>query len=237
MSGVYFCEMLIAHTHADCDQQHLNFLLSSRADTPDRTDFILDHSKENPLPVMVREAKRLEACGAELLAIPCNTAHYFYDGICESVTIPVINIIEQTAAFCHSLGMHKVGVLATRGTISSGAYRTALAAENIEYVTCSHEDQQIISDLIYTRIKRGLPPDLNAFSSVCDRLRRSGCERIILGCTELSLLGRLLPDRERYLDSLEVLALSAIRLCGKEAVGFSRELLNFIPTKGKSPCC
>ena len=41
MSGIRFCEMLTEHTRVLCDQEHINFLLSSRADTPDRTAFIL----------------------------------------------------------------------------------------------------------------------------------------------------------------------------------------------------
>ena len=55
MSGVWFCEMLIAHTKADGDADHINFLLSSRADTPDRTDFILGRSEHDPAPVMTEE--------------------------------------------------------------------------------------------------------------------------------------------------------------------------------------
>ena len=58
MSSVYFYGMLTSHTLAVCDQQHLNILLSSRADTPDHTDYILGRSDENPLPVMVEEALR-----------------------------------------------------------------------------------------------------------------------------------------------------------------------------------
>ena len=75
MSSVYFYELLTAHTRAACDQEHINLLISSRADTPDRTAFILGRSADDPLPAMVEEAARLERAGVDLLAIPCNTAH------------------------------------------------------------------------------------------------------------------------------------------------------------------
>ena len=63
MSGIYFCEMLTRHTLAKRDSDHLNFLLSSRADTPDRSSFILGESSEDPTPRMRSEAKRLEGAG------------------------------------------------------------------------------------------------------------------------------------------------------------------------------
>ena len=46
---------------------------------------------------------------------------------------------------------------------------------------------------------------------------------MILGCTELSLIKRIIGNDERFTDSLEVLAHKAIRLCNKETVGFSPE--------------
>ena len=70
------------------------------------------------------------------------------------------------------------------------------------------------------------------FFSVSDDLFAKGCDRIILGCTELSIIKRDYPLGERaekYIDSLEVLAYSAIRLCGKDAVGFSEGLMEFRP--------
>ena len=67
MSGIYFCEMITAHTYAKKDGDHINFLLSSKADTPDRSSFILGKSDEDPSPIMATEAKRLQNAGATLL--------------------------------------------------------------------------------------------------------------------------------------------------------------------------
>ena len=230
MSGVYFCEMLTEHTRADRDQEHLNFLLSSRADTPDRTDFILGRSQDNPAPVMIREVEKLANAGADLIAIPCNTAHYFYDAIAAHSSIPILNIIHVTADFCVSRGIKCVGVLATEGTASSGAYETVLQERGIKYLTCSPEDQAIVSDMIYGKIKQGIMPDPTEFFRITNALRARGAETVILGCTELSLLKKAYGLGEEFTDSLEVLALSAIRLCGKEPFGFGPLLSKFIPT-------
>ncbi len=228
MSGVYFCEMLTEHTYAECDQDHLNFLMSSRADTPDRTDYILGRSTQNPLYTMRAEAARLVGAGADIIAIPCNTAHCFYEGLSESVPVPVINIIKQTAIFCRRQGIARAGILATEGTVKSGAYSDIFSLAGIECVCPDESEQRIITDIIYGQIKKGSAVDMNAFLSVTDKLCDRGCDRLILGCTELSLLKRGgTLDASLFVDSLEVLAYSAIRLCGKTPIGFDGALMNF----------
>ena len=227
-SSVYFYDMLTSHTLAECDQQHLNIILSSRADTPDRTAFILGKSQENPLGAMKREVSKLIGAGADIVAIPCNTAHYFYDSISAEASVPVINIIRQTAIFCHRERTRRVGILATEGTVRSGAYSQVLSQAGIECVCPDGDGQHIISDIIYGQIKKGLSPDMDAFMKVADKLTAQGCDRLILGCTELSLLKRDgALDGNIFTDSLEVLAYSAIKMCGKTPIGFDERLMSF----------
>ena len=227
MSGIYFCETLTAHTKASADAEHVNFLLSSRADTPDRSSFILGRSQRDPSPVMAEEAKRLQSAGADILAIPCNTAHYFYDGIQAAVDIPVINIIKETARFCKETGAKKVGVLATEGTLASGAYYDVFSKMGIDTEPLTQREQEIITRIIFEQIKSGKEPDMDSFKEVYDSLLSRGCERIILGCTELSLIKKKYPLPHEFIDSLELLALEAIRRCGKEPVGFDEPIMNF----------
>lgn len=232
MSGIRFCEMLTAHTRVSADQEHIDFLLSSKATTPDRTDYILGRSSSDPTPIMRAEVDKLVAAGASLIAIPCNTAHYFYNAVAAESAVPIINIIDQTVEFCRQNGLSRVGVLATEGTVASGAYEAVLRREGLTYLTCSPEEQTTVSRIIYDQIKKGLPPDTEEFCRVANRLRQRGAQALILGCTELSLLKKELDPSGDYIDSLEVLACAAIRLCGKEPIGFSPALMNFLPMKG-----
>ena len=236
MSGVYFCEMLIAHTEAQKDSDHINFLLSSRADTPDRSSFILGESENDPTPIMTEEALRLERAGAEVIAIPCNTAHYFYKKICEKVNVPIINIIEETASFCEHGQLQRVGVLATKGTIDSRAYADVFEPRGIEILPLTEDEQAVITNVIFNEIKKGLAPDLKKFMGVCDALRERGAQKIILGCTELSLIKKENSLCDCFIDSLELLALAAITRCKKTPVGFDEPLMNFYAQKGNPIC-
>ena len=86
------------------------------------------------------------------------------------------------------------------------------------------EEQKLVTEIIYGDIKHGKRADMEKFQRVSDSLSEKGAERIILGCTELSLIKKNegLPS-SKYVDSLEVLAKRAIEACGKEAVGFDIE--------------
>ena len=226
MSTVCFYEMLTARTRAASDRDHIDMVISSRATTPDRTAYILGHSDRNPLPVMLDDARRLVAYGATLLAVPCNTAHFFYDALNAAVSVPILNIIEETVQTLARMKIKQVGLLATEGTVSSGAYHKVCAAYGVSIVAPSQEDQQKLNALIYRTIKSGIRPRPEELERIAAPLRRAGCDRLILGCTELSLIKRNCGlDVRLYLDSTEVLALRTILRCGKEPIGFPEELL------------
>ena len=221
MSTIYFCELLNRHTKAFCDSDHIDMIISSRATTPDRTAYILGRSQEDPLPVMLEEAHRLEKAGADLIVIPCNTAHYFYDGLANACHVPILNIITETIDHLAALNTHSFGLLATEGTVYSGSYSRLCSSRGLTCIEPPPKDQQKITSIIYDAIKQNKEPDLHAFTEIAERMLEDGCERLVLGCTELSLLKSKLPASLPFTDSLVVLAYQTIKACHKTPVGFS----------------
>ena len=123
MATVYFYEMLTRHTQAARDQDHIDVIINSRATTPDRTSYILGQSAENPFDIMAADAARLVTFGADVIAIPCNTAHYFYDRLNETIPIPILNMVEETVLAAKAGGSARVGILATTGTVRTRTYQ------------------------------------------------------------------------------------------------------------------
>lgn len=220
MSTVYFYEMITSHTEVSCDQDHIDMVISSASTTPDRTGYILGTSTENPAVRMIEEAKKLEKFGADVIAIPCNTAHYFYSEVQENINVPIIHIIYETVKYCKSLGADKIGIMATDGTVISNTYQRIANEVGIDCIVPSAENQQKVMDIIYGSVKQGKPVDMKSFYSVSRELTKAGCDRIILGCTELSLIKRDHGLDSFYVDALEVLALRSIQYCGKKPIGF-----------------
>ena len=161
--------------------------------------------------------------GVDLIVIPCNTAHYFYNGLCEQIKVPMINIIEETVLHLKLLGVKRFGLLATEGTVASRAYERICERHGLICTVPTNEEQATISSMIYNDIKQNRNPDLDRFLEISKRLLASGCERLVLGCTELSLLKKQLPDTLPFTDSLEVLAHRTIVACNKTPIGFPKE--------------
>ncbi len=223
LSSAYFYELITRHTEASRDQDHIDIILSSRATTPDRTDFILGRSDEDPVPYMVEDAQLLERYGADAIVIPCNTAHYFIDEVRRSVRVPVPSIITETAEHIKQSGRRRACILATEGTIKSGSYQNELDRLGIEWAIPDEAGQRTVTDIIYGDVKRGegLTPD--RLFSVAEPMFAAGCDCAILGCTELSVLKRCFPEDERFVDSLEALAYRAITMFGHKPVGFTSD--------------
>ncbi len=218
MATVYFYELLTSLTDARSDQEHIDMVISSRATTPDRTAYILGQSDVDPINAMIEDANKLVAFGAQIIAIPCNTAHYFYDQLSAAVDVPILNIVEESVAYLKKDGIKKFGLLATDGTVKSGTYQKYCEDHDILCVTPDTSHQSRVMEIIYDQIKQGKSVNMESFYEIAHYMRSLGCERIILGCTELSLIKRDEKLSDFYTDSLECLALATIRACGKKPI-------------------
>lgn len=223
MATVYFYEMLTRHTKALRDQDHIDVIINSRATTPDRTSYILGQSSENPFDIMAADAARLVTFGADVIAIPCNTAHYFYDRLNATIPIPILNMVEETVLYAKARGCKKVGILATAGTVQTGTYQRVCEKHALPCRVPGAAAQAAVMDVIYGDIKSGQRADLAKFGMAVDELRAAGCDRVILGCTELSLVKRDEHLNSFYIDSMEVLAKNAIVTFGKTPIGFEED--------------
>ncbi len=218
MATVYYMQRVIEMTKADCDQDHINMLVMNDCDIPDRTAFITEKSPDNPLPVMVEDAKRLEHAGCDFVVIPCNTAHYFYDELQHAVDIPVVNIVSETIRYAKEMtkDLKCVGILATTGTIVTGTYQKYAQEAGLDAVILNDDAQAKLMHIIYDCVKAGKPVPRADFDEVANALRAQGAQVLILGCTELSVLKRDLPiTEEDVLDSIDVLASETVRRSGK----------------------
>lgn len=204
---------IVALTPAEKDQDHIPTLIFSDPLIPDRMAAIRNQDL-SIVDILARDLQRLERAGASLIAIPCNTVHYFYDYMAGSVDIPIIHMIRETALEVKELypQASKVGILATTGTLESGLYHKELEALGLEVVEPSNstEINQVMKAVF--GIKAGIDPLINEnhLAIAGQELADRGAEVIVLGCTEIPLAYN--PERVDLpvVNATEVLALTAI---------------------------
>lgn len=212
-----FYSLVTSFTKAECDQDHIDIILHSAASTPDRTAFITGKSRENPLTAMQNSVLTLSRMGADVIAIPCNTAEYFFADLQKITAVPIIRTAFEAAKFAAYLGSNKLGIMATEGTVLAGIYQNACTELGLDFEILSERGQQTLNKIIYQSLKKSLQSPHFSFSSVADELYFKGCDAIVLGCTELSLIEQK-EEYEKYnfIDSLAILAAKCVKLCKHE---------------------
>lgn len=214
IATAHFMALVAEMTDAKVDQDHLNMIIYSVPSIPDRTAHILDNSKPNPLPQMLAIGQRLADQGASPIAIPCMTAHYFFDDLEAGISVPLVNGVKETVRHLKENGVKKVGIMATDGTIRSRIFRSELENQGLTAIIPGEEAQKNVMHLIFNNIKAGIPAEMDKFHAAAEDLHSQGAEAIILGCTELSLIKRDYPIGPGFIDAMEVLAQQSVLQCG-----------------------
>ncbi|MDF2539727.1 MAG: hypothetical protein K0S76_2748 [Herbinix sp.] len=191
-------------------------LIYSKPTIPDRTEYILGRSKQNPSEPMIEVGKILSDMGADYIAIPCITAHFFHDTLSKGIQVPIIHIIKETAKHLKEHGIKCAGIMATEGTINSKLFQEELENHGIQVVIPSGKSQDMVTHLIYKNVKANQPVEIEKFYTVSKELKELGAQVIILGCTELSLIKRDYAIGAGYIDAMEVLSMRSIQLCEAE---------------------
>lgn len=220
MATAYFMELVIRMTDASADQEHIPMIIYNMPQIADRTKYLLGLSEQNPIPDIVECGKKLEAAGVSKLVIPCITAHAMHEVIQDSLTVPIIHIIKETACYLKERGIKTVGLEATDGTVTTGVFQKELEAQGIRVVLPTAENQQKVMDIIYKNVKASVPVDMERFFEVENQLKQDGADVILLGCTELSMIKRDYVLPAGYLDAMEVLARKAVLECGTLKKGY-----------------
>ncbi|MDQ7828569.1 MAG: amino acid racemase [Armatimonadota bacterium] len=209
---LYFFEQILRLTPAERDQDYLRVVIDNNPAIPDRTPAILAGG-EDPVPALVATARNLQRAGAEVIAIPCNTAHAFYPAVAAAVEVPVLHIMGEVARAIRQRypETRRVGLLATRGTVATGLYPRALAPA-CEVLVPPAEEQETVDRLIYAiKAQRADGRLRQEAVAVARRLVERGAALLILGCTELPLALAQTDLPVPTLDSTQVLAAAAVR--------------------------
>ncbi len=156
-------------------------------------------------------SKKLEGLGMDFIAVPCNTVNLFFDSIQGAVSIPVLNIIEETVK--KASGCKKVGLLATETLIKSGLYGKYLEKYGIEIIIPDETERKEISRTIMNILNgKKEPRDKQDILKITDRLAEEGAECVILGCTDLPVLIKEDDFGIKILDTIKILAETSVNL-------------------------
>jgi aspartate racemase len=166
---------------------------------------------ERYIPYLTEEAKRLENAGADFLVMPCNSLHTFINEIRESVSIPVLSIIEETVEFVKEKEYKRVGIISTSATIQNKLYENAFEKEGIEYVTPNDFQQAKMGKIIVNLVTgQQRNEDREEIINIINTYDTKDVDCVALACTDLQLL---IPKHKSLpiFDTMKILADATVR--------------------------
>jgi len=221
---VDFMQKVVSLTDAARDQDHIKIVVEQNPQIPDRTANLVG-SGEDPTIALLATCNRLEAGGADAVAIPCNTAHAYVDRIQPYLGVPIVNMLSEVVTYIRDRlsGVTRVGLLATTGTVASRVYHQAVEPAGMTLLVPEAAIQERVMQAIYgeSGVKAGVTTgECSEHLGVAIRhLVDLGAEVIILGCTELPLVE--LDDAVRgattLIDPTRILAARCVSLAAAAA--------------------
>lgn len=210
-----FYMKLVLMTDAKQEFEHIHTIIDSDPGIPDRSAFIKT-GVNDPTEFLVKSLKRLEESGAQIIAMPCNTAHYFYDTLSANTKLDFINMIDETIKHALSIcsSTERIGLLATSGTYDSKIYEVSAIRSGFSLVVPPDHIKQQLMQLIYA-LKNGKTDQMEILKQeIYDYLDNQNLDAWILGCTELPIILKDAIMKYNMIDSTLILAQASILAVG-----------------------
>ena len=186
-AGLDFCSKLAKLNRGKADQKYPLFVLYNKASIPDRKQ----HNKKYKKVVnsLIEGCKFSQKNKCKFIAIPCNTAHFWYLDLKKKIRIPILNMPElvylNISKKCKK--NTKIGLLATETTIKTGIYNKSLR-NKYKLLAPSKKLQVNHVNKSIKYVKMGKTKEAEkALKPAINYLIKNKCKKIILGCTELPI--------------------------------------------------
>jgi aspartate racemase len=136
-------------------------------------------------------ARQLRDAGAEGLLLATNTMHKVARPVTEACGLPLLHIGDATGAALRAAGCRRAGLLGTRFTMEDSFLSGHLADHHgVQTIVPGAAQRDEVHRVIYEELCRGLirPESRERYRRMMADFADQGCDAIILGCTEISLL-------------------------------------------------
>ncbi|MFD6506995.1 aspartate/glutamate racemase family protein [Bacillus sp. NPDC060175] len=200
-----FVDTVVAHCQITYGAKHdMDFphMMLYSCPTPFYMDRPIDHAAMKK--AIIEGAQKLESTGVDFIAMPCNTAHLYFEELQCSISIPILNIVDETLQTIPE-NTKRVALLATEATVQAGIYQDGIAKRNIEYI--HNEKWQTMINQIITCIKSGEVEEARKLWSVLVLQLKDEVDTAIIACTDLNVVAS-----EDFVDSAQCLAQAVVKM-------------------------
>jgi len=215
----FMFRLFIQKTQADKDQDHPIIIIYSNPKTPPRTDAIFK-SGEDPVPYLIKGASVLKKSGADIIVMPCITAHYFIKDVRKKLDFNFISLVDEAVKWTinRNPDVKRIGLLSSKGTIKARIFHKAFEKRKINLITPSEKEQKTVMESIFGNrgIKAGHKTGRSRENilSVAHSLINQGAEALITGCTEIPMALKKNDINVLYIEPMSITVTAALKAAG-----------------------
>jgi aspartate racemase len=216
LASAQFMLRLTLLTPAERDQDHIPTVLWSDPRVPDRGAARLGTGPD-VLPWLIRGIDGLRAAGCGAIAIPCNTAHGWFEPMAAAAGVPILHIVDAAAANLRRIGVSRgtIGLMGTATTLAMKLFQDRLATQGWDIIEPEHAQmERLVSPAIASVKANRVAEAYQPLVEVANSLAARGATAVVLGCTEIPLGIQAGPAdglRVPVVDTIDALARAAIK--------------------------
>ena len=181
-----FMRQIAVKAPVSTDQEHAVVYLIDDCEIPDRTTAIFGKG-ESPLPKLKEDLLKLCSLGADVLAVPCNTAHFFIDQFKDELPVPLVHIIDETVLAAQRKSPEGAWMLSTTGTRQTGLYQKCAEKHGFKiYLPNDDQAQRIMQSIFYVKAAQ-FDKAGTLVKEVVEELWQERDLPVMTACTEIPL--------------------------------------------------
>ena len=172
--------------------------------TPFYVDRLIDHKLMEK--TICSGLKKLEACGVDFIAMPCNTAHLYFSELQHCIKVPLLNIVSATLDRIPK-SAKKITILGTRPTLESQIYQKGLSHANFSCIMHPLWQKKIDEMILSIKTSANLEMAIRLWEDLSNSFREKGVDTLLLACTDLNVVLKAdAPHAFQIVDSSACLA-------------------------------
>jgi aspartate racemase len=217
----FYYKVIEARPAAD-DPQHIPVVMVADTQIPLRIP-AWEGSGESPLPALRKAAAQCVAAGATVLAMPCNTAHYWYEAMVQDLPphVRFIHIAEATLAEMKQANatLKHIALTGTHVTVDMNLYPDAAkrVGHQVQWLLPDAAQQLQINEAIW-KVKAGrIEEAVTLYQHTLDAMSQQGAQAIVMACTELPVIASRMKSRMKstlpLIDATACLARACVAAC------------------------
>ncbi|MEM1165804.1 MAG: amino acid racemase [Planctomycetota bacterium] len=167
---------------------------------------------ERVAELLADAARALARCGADFCVLPDNTAHHALPMAEVDAPLEIVNMVELVADHVRTMQCSTVGLIGTTYVTRGSTYQTALGLRGVRLLVPPVEEADELDEIIFRQAAYGrvTAESRHRVQRAVERLAARGCEAVILGYSESSVMFDVASIAHRLVDPVELLGDAAV---------------------------